>query len=95
MSKQLTLGFDAEVTLQRDGSYRIDPGKMVVKAAEDWRYLHEVMKADASAMPYRNRQDNVELLECGVIRGRQRKVGGWWEVEMNSVKEYFAGLETP
>jgi hypothetical protein len=90
MSQQLTLGFDAEVTLQTDGSYRVLPGKLVAKAAEDWRPLIDVI----SQMPYKAPWRNRALLISGEINGRQRKARGHWEVEMNSLRAYLKALET-
>lgn len=90
MAQQLTLSFDAQVTRQADGSYRVDPGKLVAKAAEDWRPFVDV----AHLMPYKMAWRNRALLEAGEINGRQKKARGRWEVEMNSLRAYLKSLET-
>jgi len=89
MGQQITFGFDAEVTLQSDGSYRVDPGKLQAKGVEDWRPLVDVKKN----MPYKAVWRNRALLIAGVIRGRQRMKRGNWEVEMNSLRAYYRDLE--
>jgi len=90
MAQQLTLGFDSVVTLQGDGSYRVDPGKLIARTAEDWRPLADVL----AQMPYAAAWRNRELLRAGVINGRQMMVRGHWEVEMGSLRSFLKGLET-
>ena len=94
MSVQLELSFDSKVTLQADGSYRVDPGKLVARKVEDWRYLSKVLRDDPESLPYKDRHMMVDLFKLGKVRGRQKVSGGWWEVEMNSVREYLKGLES-
>lgn len=86
---QLELSFDSEVIVQADGSYLVRPGKLVARKAEDWRYMHEV----AQLLPYVRRQRNVSLIKEGAFRGRQRIRGGWWEVELNSLRAYLKRIE--
>lgn len=93
MGTQLELSFDSKVTLQADGSYRVEPGRLRARQVEEWRRMSEVMRDSPGELPYRDRQMNVALIECGEIRGRRRGAKGWWEVEMNSVRDYFRRSE--